>query len=192
MKRMIIPVLALTLFTGCNFNKTEEGELPEVDVDVDAEAGDLPDYNVNWADVDVGTTTKMVEVPKVVVVMEEEEVEVPAIDVDMPDGGDKVERNLLVEAEVENEEHTMEIQQIWATGMNLNVISELKSTGKDIGDQKMRVSDQVSLNAPEDLNVRYFIVGEKQNRDFNSQHTYVNSMADLDEQIGEHDVIYTR
>lgn len=110
----------------------------------------------------------------------------------MPDGGEKVERTLLVEAEVEDEEHTMEIKQIWATGKNLNVISELKSTGKSIGNQKMRVSDQVSLNAPEDLNVRYYIIGKRLNRVFNSQHTYVDSMADLEDKIGEHKVIYSR
>lgn len=189
---MIIPVLTLAMVTGCDFNKTEKGALPEVDVDVDAEAGNLPEYNVNWADVDVGTATKTVEVPNVVIVMEEEEVEVPAINIDMPDGGEKVERTLLVEAEVEDEEHTMEIKQIWATGNNLNVISELKSTGQSIGNQKMRVSDQVSLNAPEDLNVRYYIVGERLNRVFNSQHTYVDSMAALEDKIGEHDVIYSR
>ncbi len=63
---------------------------------------------------------------------------------------------------------------------------------KSIGDQKMQVWDQVSLNAPEDLNVRYFIVGKKPNRVFNSQHTYEESMADLEDKIGEHDVIYTR
>lgn len=46
---------------GCRVEKTEEGELPEVDVD--AEAGKLPEYDVDAADVDVETEKREVEVP---------------------------------------------------------------------------------------------------------------------------------
>ncbi len=76
--------------------------MPEMDIDVTADAGELPEYEVNWTDVDVGTTTKTVTVPKVVVVMGQEEVEVPVIDIDMPDGDDpeKAERTIMVEAEI--------------------------------------------------------------------------------------------
>ena len=50
-----LALLALLSYTSCEVRQTEEGELPEVDID--AEAGNLPEYDVNWADVDVGTTT---------------------------------------------------------------------------------------------------------------------------------------
>ena len=56
---------------NCNVDQKKEMELPSVDVDVSAEEGQLPTYDVDWADVNVGTTTKTVEVPKVVIVMEE-------------------------------------------------------------------------------------------------------------------------
>lgn len=190
-KKIIIPVLAFTMMVSCDVNKKQEGELPEVDMDVDAEAGELPEYNVNWADVNVGTTTKTVEVPKVVVVMEEEEVEVPYLDVNMPDGGEKEERTLMVEAEVSGKEHNMEIKEIWATGKKLMVISELTEMEQSIGDKNMRVSDQVTLNAP-DLDVRYYVVGQRPDRVFNTRYTYFNTMEDLKNKVGDHEVIYTK
>lgn len=71
LKVMLLP-LALALMVGCDVKKTEEGELPDVDVS----GGNLPEYEVEGPDVDVGTTTK--------------EIEVPTVDVDMPDDEDEV------------------------------------------------------------------------------------------------------
>jgi len=76
--------LPLTMsLLGCQVEKEQEGDLPDVDVDV--EGGRMPDYDVDVEvpEVDVGTTTKTVKVPKVKVVVEEEEIEVPYIDVDL-------------------------------------------------------------------------------------------------------------
>lgn len=190
MKEVLFVVAAALVFQSCDINKKEEGELPEVDIDVDAEAGELPEYDVNWADIDVGTKTRMVEIPKVVVVMEEEEVEVPYIDVDMP-GEDSEERTLVVEAEVSGKEHELEIQEIRANNRMLYVISTLEATGQDLGDQTMRIQDQVDLNAP-DLNVKHVIVGKKADRVFNNQYTYANTMNDLDAEIKDAKVIYSR
>ncbi|SDB29742.1 hypothetical protein SAMN03097699_0572 [Flavobacteriaceae bacterium MAR_2010_188] len=191
-KNLILPLLALGLVYSCDFDKTQEGELPEVDVDISAEEGEMPEYDVDWAEVNVGTTTKTVEVPKVVVVMEEETVEVPTIDVDMPDdNGEKSERTLMIEAEVTGKEHNIDIQQIWASGKTLHVIAELEELDTDLGDKKLRVQDQVTLNAA-DLDVRYYIVGERPDRVFNDRHDYVKSMSDLEDKIGEHRVIYTK
>ncbi len=63
--------LAATMFTaflvtaGCDVEQVEEGEMPDVDVS----GGNMPEYDVDGPDVDVGTT----------------EVEVPTVDVDLPD-----------------------------------------------------------------------------------------------------------
>ena len=100
MKKLLLSLSVLAALTSCDIDKTKKGELPSVDVDVDAESGELPAFDVDWADVNVGTKTKMVEVPKVVVVMEEEEVEVPYVDVDMPEDyadREKMERSLVVD-----------------------------------------------------------------------------------------------
>ncbi|MAY19398.1 MAG: hypothetical protein CL955_02110 [Erythrobacteraceae bacterium] len=50
---------------ACDVDQTEEAELPEV------EGGNMPEFDVETADVDVGT--------------EEVTVDVPTVDVDMPD-----------------------------------------------------------------------------------------------------------
>ncbi|WP_431135936.1 hypothetical protein [Psychroserpens mesophilus] len=195
MNKIGISLFLAVLMMSCNVNQKKEAELPEVDVDVSAEEGQLPTYDVNWADVNVGTTTKTMEIPKVVVVMEEEEVEVPYIDVDMPndeDGNEKVERSIVIEAEVTDNEHELNIKEVWAANNNLYVISELKELDQTIGDKKMRVSDQLTLNA-RDLNVKHYIVGERPDRVFNTQHDYVNSMNDLKNKLdGDYKVIYSK
>lgn len=56
------------LFVGCDVTQEQPGEAPDVDVQVDE--GELPEYDVETPDVEVGT--------------EEEEVTVPDVDVELP------------------------------------------------------------------------------------------------------------
>lgn len=194
MKNLKISVLALSvaIFTSCDMEQTRKTELPDIDVDVDAEAGQLPAFDVDWADVNVGTRTKMVEVPKVVIVMEEEEIEVPYIDVDMPDDyedKEKMERSLIISADVIDKEHDLTIREIRATENRLYVIATLEELDTDLDGKKMRVQDQVELNAP-DLDVQYVIVGKKPNSTYNNQYIYVSSMDDLNSRIANANVIY--
>lgn len=73
----VLLLALLTVFaTGCRVRQTEEGELP--DVDVSTEGGNVPEYDVDAADVDVST--------------EKREVTVPDVDVNMP-GENTEERN---------------------------------------------------------------------------------------------------
>ena len=190
LQRILIVLCTSSLILGCNIKKEEKGELPELDVDVSADAGELPEYEVNWADVNVGTTTKTASIPKVVVVMEEEEVEVPYIDVDMPNET-KEERTIMVEAEVTEKEHTLDIDEIWANDTNLYVISTLTPTETSLGDKKMRVSDQVTMNAP-DLAVKHYIVGVRPDRVFNTQYVYVDNLDNLKKDMEGYTVIYKR
>jgi hypothetical protein len=70
MKRLIAASLIAPFALGlaaCDVDQTEEGEMPEVRV----EGGNMPEYDVETADVDVGT--------------EEKTVEVPTVDIEMPD-----------------------------------------------------------------------------------------------------------
>ncbi len=55
--------LGVSLFAlaACDVDQTEEGDMPEVDV----EGGNLPEYDVEGPDVDVDTGTETVEVPTV-------------------------------------------------------------------------------------------------------------------------------
>lgn len=190
MKKLVYTLAAVALIYSCNIQKEEKGEMPEVDVDIAAESGELPEYDVDWASVDVGTTTKMVEVPKVIVVTEEEEVEVPVIDVNMPNE-EKSQRSIVVEAEVSDNEHDLEIKEIKASQNKLYVISKLEKLDKSIGNQKMRVQDQVELNAP-DLEVVHYIVGEKADNVINNQYEYVDSMDNLESDIKNAQTIYSK
>lgn len=193
----ILPYLfsltVLFLATSCDVDQTREAKLPDVDVDVDTKAGQMPAFDIEWADVDVRTTTKTVEVPKLVVVMEEEEIEVPVIDVDMPeeDGIAKVERNITVQTEVTGQAAKLDIQEIYATDNILYVISTLEKMDDEIGDQKMRLSDQVVLNAREDLDVRHYIIGEKPARDFNNNYYFVNNRSALNVKLKNGKKIYS-
>lgn len=191
MKNLLTIVCVSLLFTSCDIKQKKETKLPDLDVEVDVEEGQLPTFDVDWADVNIGTETETISVPKVVIVMEEEEVEVPYIDVDMPNAGEKEERTLSVQAEVEGHAHNLEIVQIWATGKKLHVISELKMTDQKIGDKKMRISDQVTLNAP-DLDVVYYIIGKRPNTSFNKQYKYLNDISDLKNKLTNPKVIYTK
>lgn len=48
---------------ACDVDQTKEGELP--DVDVNASAGRLPEFDVDAPQVNVGTENKTIEVPTV-------------------------------------------------------------------------------------------------------------------------------
>lgn len=58
---------------GCQAEQTQEGELPDVDVAV--EGGQLPEYEVETADVEVGTREETVTVPDIDVTMPDEQPE---------------------------------------------------------------------------------------------------------------------
>ena len=57
---LLAPVLALGI-AACDVDQTRDGELPDVDV----EGGQLPEYDVDPADIDVGTDTQQVIVPDI-------------------------------------------------------------------------------------------------------------------------------
>ena len=54
-------------------------------VDVDAKGGQMPEFDVDVAEIQVGTEKKDVTVPKPIVVVEEEQIDVPDVDVKMPE-----------------------------------------------------------------------------------------------------------
>ena len=62
---------AALALAGCDVEQTEEGEMPEV------EGGNLPEYDVDAADVDVDADTTTTEV------------EVPTLDVDVAEPGEE-------------------------------------------------------------------------------------------------------
>ncbi|HEY0592776.1 MAG TPA: hypothetical protein VGF40_13480 [Thermoanaerobaculia bacterium] len=77
---MILAILMVASLGACRVEKTEEGELPEVEV----KGGEMPKYDVDTADVDVTTSTATVTTPDVDVSTETAKVTVPDVDVTMP------------------------------------------------------------------------------------------------------------
>jgi hypothetical protein len=72
MKRIIASSVVLPFAMGlaaCDVDQTQEGELPEVQV----EGGQLPEYDVETAEVEVGTEKKTIEVPDVDITMPDAE-----------------------------------------------------------------------------------------------------------------------
>ncbi len=68
MKRILMTTLLAPLAIGlaaCDVDQTKEGDLPEVDV----KGGQMPEFDVETADVDVTTKKTTVEVPDVDVTM---------------------------------------------------------------------------------------------------------------------------
>lgn len=53
--------MILMPLAACSVEKTQEGEMPDVEV----EGGQLPKYDVDAADVDITTDTKTIEVPDI-------------------------------------------------------------------------------------------------------------------------------
>lgn len=189
---LFFTTLLLLIFSSCDVDQTKKAKLPEVDVDIDTKSGQMPAFDVDWAEVDVGTRTETITVPKVVVVMEEVEVEIPYVDVDMPNEGDKRELTLQVEAEVSDKMHEIEIQEVYATGKKLYIISKLQSTGQDLGDnKKVRISDRIVLNAP-DLDIKHYVIGKQPAGRFNNQYDYIASKSAIASKLNKGKVIYKK
>lgn len=67
-KQLFVPSAAIVtglFLVSCDVDKTEEGAMPDVDVDVDAEAGKLPKYDVEGPEVTTGTKKVEMEVPTI-------------------------------------------------------------------------------------------------------------------------------
>lgn len=73
-------------FVGCDVDVQDEGELPDVDMQV--EEGRMPDVDVTGPDVDVTTEEREVTVPDIDVDTKEETITVPDVDVTIPDEND--------------------------------------------------------------------------------------------------------
>ena len=129
-KRLLVSVIAASCLAlaGCEVEQTEEGSMPSVDVDaeegnmpeyevrqveegempsvdVDAEGGNMPEYDVDAPDVDVSTGEKEITVPTLDVDVE------PAGEADMDDPVERMEaraEEMEDEAETELEEERAE------------------------------------------------------------------------------------
>jgi hypothetical protein len=168
--------------TGCRVEQTREAAAPDVDVDVDP--GRWPKYDVNWADVDVGTSQRTVQVPVIRIEREPREVTIPYIDINVPGAGRVEDRTITVAADVPHGGYALEIQEVRVADDDLWVVATLmeKQAGK-AAKTTTRVSDRVVVHAPVDLDARTVIVGERPDTSDDDRHQFVSSMDELNEMI---------
>ena len=184
-------VLLVSGAIGCTTEQTAPGEAPDVDVDVDP--GRWPEYKVNWADVDVGTRERTVTVPVVQVTQETRQVQVPYIDINPPGARDREERTIQVEVDVPHAGYTLQIMEVRASGDNLWVVAQLREGSAAAAQAVTRISDQIAVNAPANLDVRKVIVGTRPPGAHNEQHRFVDSMDALNRAVPQGSrVIYQR
>ncbi len=181
----LIAGLAVVLLPACTVEQTQEAEPPDVDVDVTG--GQLPRFDIDGPDIDVGLKETTVKVPKLVVVMEEVDVEVPYIDIDLP-GEDEEERTVSVEIEVPNDGYEVDIQEVYAVDGELWVISRV-NPGQGL-EKKHRKADHVVINAPGDLDVRHFVIGDRPAGSHNSQYRFIDSKDALSKKLENGKLIY--
>ncbi len=179
---MLLATFSFLTF-ACSVDKEESGEMPEVEMDV--EDGNIPEYDVDWANVEVSTREKKVKVPKVIMVMEETEVDIPYINISSPGMDESREKTIKVEVEVSEYKRELDIEEVYMSENNLYVISELEDEGEDLGDNTVRVSDRIIVSLPktEDLNVKHFILGNKPQNNFNSNHNFINNKSQIEQEI---------
>ncbi|HEX2762773.1 MAG TPA: hypothetical protein VHM92_02850 [Allosphingosinicella sp.] len=60
---LLLAASAIAGLAACDVDKTQNGAMPDVDVNVSG--GQLPEYNVEGPDVNVGMENKTVQVPTV-------------------------------------------------------------------------------------------------------------------------------
>ncbi|MEC4880303.1 MAG: hypothetical protein SAL70_02995 [Scytonema sp. PMC 1070.18] len=178
----ILPLsLVLLLFplTSCRVEQEQAGRLPDVDVEV--EPGRLPEYDIQGPDVNVGVRERTVTVPRVVVVQEEETVEVPYINIDVP-GVNREERTVTVEVEVPSGGYDLDIQGVYAVNNELWVVSRLEEENPNAPKARVRVADRIVINAP-NMPVRHYIIGERPTSSFNEQYTFIDSRQQIAAQL---------
>ena len=181
-------ICAVPVLWSCEIRKTEDGKLPVIEL----EEGKLPEYEVDFMDVDVGTRMETVRVPEIKVVMVEQQVKVPYIDLQMPaegGSGPSSERKIEVEMQVEEEFYRLDIERVYAAGNRLIVVSSLEPTGQPLGDESVRIEDHVILRAP-DMDEEYYIVGQKPAGRVPGNYIFVDSPAELKEELQGAKLVY--
>lgn len=183
----LLTAIAVLPLSACAIEKEQAAELPDVDVAV--QPGQLPEYDIQGPDVNVGVTERTVTVPKLMVVQEEQTVEVPYIDVDVPNV-DRSERTITAEVEVPSAGYNLNVQDVYVVDDSLWVISRLNEVNPNAPQANTRVADRIVINAP-DMPVRHFIVGERPAGIFNEQYEFVGDRQDISTQLEAGRQLYT-
>jgi hypothetical protein len=168
---------------GCAVDQTQGARAPDVDVEVEVDPGRWPEYDVRWADIDVGTAERTITVPVLRIDKETRRITVPYLDIDPPGARDREERVVSIDVDVPHSGYEVQIIGVRASGDDLWVIGQLRETGTRSRSVPTRVSDSVMINAPRDLDVRAIVVGKQP--EGNAHLRFVDSMNALQQTIPE-------
>ncbi|WP_199337039.1 hypothetical protein [Oscillatoria sp. FACHB-1407] len=112
-----------------------------------------------------------------VVIQEEQTVEVPYIDVNVPNA-ERQERIITTEVEVPSDGYALNIQGVYVVDNQLWVVSRLEETDPNAPGATVRASDRIVIHAP-DIPVRQFIIGERPPGSFNEQYTFISDRQQI-------------
>jgi hypothetical protein len=162
-------------------DQTQGARAPEVDIEVDP--GRWPEYDVDWAEIDIGTSERTITVPVLRIEKETRQISVPYIDINPPGARDRDERVLSIDVDVPHSGYEVQIVEVRASGDALWVLGQLRETATPSKEMRTRVSDRVMINAPSDLDVRTIVVGQQP--DGNDHLRFVDSMDAVNQMIPE-------
>ena len=182
-RHLFATACATLLLTGCSVNQEQPAQAPDVDIDVDP--GRWPEYDVNWADVDVGTEQRTITIPVVRVEREQRQVQVPYIRIAPPGGSQTEERTVSLNVDVPHAGYELQIVEVRASGDDLWVIGQLRQTGGASAQVLTRLQDHVVVQAPANLDVRKIVIGERQTGAANGEYTFLPSMEAVADRIPE-------
>lgn len=208
---MVLGLLVAMPLAGCTVDQTENGNMPDVDVnadegempevevveegempdlDVDVRGGNLPEFDVDWADIDIGLGETQIEVPKIDVYTETENVRVPMIDIDWPGTERVVERQLDAEVELTEPGYRLQIEEVYGVRDGMVVIAELYPASANM--DRTRLADTIVVNAPE-MDVRYYLITSNPELiDDEGDFEVVTSMREIDEDLRRGRQLYGR
>lgn len=177
----VVSSLSLAVLIGCAVDQTQGARAPDVDVEVDP--GRWPQYKVIWADVDVGTSERTITIPVVRVEKETRQITVPFIDINPPGARSRHQQAIAIDVDVPHAGYELQIAEVRASGDDLWVIGRLRETATPAVQVVTRLSDRVVINAPEDLDIRRVVIGERPGGADNEQLRFIESVDDLEQVI---------